>query len=623
MSDRMFGPYGPAAIPRQPSSRIVPRPEEGNPFDVNSSIERIRAARERALADQQEVAATESANMQMRDDSEYHHDTKDAGRLWVDAQRDINGDLNPGDAAYQPHGRYTHRDPGALTQEQQAEELQERTAARFQNQAAAQRTTADREDAASQKVTDNRKFEDMWTGMGVDQQVDDMWNGMAAEGNAQMQSQDIIPDNKAVEAKESKRADGIRDMAENEMVASEARIHTPVVSEASPSDAPLPGEETLPPSVARWNQERAMRGGAGMKSLQESYLAEVPEGTRGMMTFDKWLNSKGIGEEVPYAVARGRLNKVTPMGGDVLERKRNQWVETMLKRHGAQMAQNGMTREDLIKAYDSGVSKGATDNNGNPLNDPALAGARGGNRDVINRMKDARTQQIAVNWDKRKEQMGRATSFGMPIATIQFFDSMQAAKTPQELANTLMLAHSSQPRMGWDKAAALLMKGDMDMQALQQWAGQNGGKKNAVDQVGEDLDQIYAGPVGPQTLAQVDMVAQQSLPPNATADQAKEHVATRRQPIARKIVQSANPTGHEILALQQITAGMDAKRFYAYCGLDPNDPKSAAIYQRVFGKPPSRGMINDGLNWLSNAAGFGPAQNGAVAGENGKPRRPF
>lgn len=59
-----------------------------------------------------------------------------------------------------------------------------------------------------------------------------------------------------------------------------------------PASAPLPGEETLPPAVAEWNQARASSGsGGGIEALRMAYdIAEknVPSGK----TFDEWVSAQ-------------------------------------------------------------------------------------------------------------------------------------------------------------------------------------------------------------------------------------------------------------------------------------------------------------------------------------------
>ena len=630
MAGRMFGDYGPFGDNPQSSSRVVQPPQQ---FDLRASIDRIRAARERAAAEQEQAQQDESelqdSNVRMRDDSEDFMNVEGA-MPW---SQGLKNQLV--DGSTRPWSGEGFRAPGALTQEQEAEALQERTAARFQNQAAAQRTTADREDAAAQKVTDDRQFEDMWTGMGVDQQVNDMWQGMAAEGNAQMQGQDIVPDNKDVEAKEAKRAGGIRDMTENQMAASEARIHTPVVSEASPEDAPLPGEETLPPAVARWNSERAMRGNGGLTRLHKAYAREVPEGTRGIMTFEKWLDSKGIDGETDYNTARANMNRVADsrqetridqktgkpvttnvaLNTDVAGRKKSQFLQTMARRYANEIATGKMTLAELEGMYDSGAARGTTDNEGVQMNDPHLAGTRAVNGAFIDKVKANRSAQVGVNLDNHREQMARAQQFRMPVAQVKFFDSLQQAENPQAMANVLMLAHSSQPRMGWDKMAFMLMKGEVDMQAMQNWAGQNGANKpTAANQLGNQLNDLYAAPITPATLNQIRFVAQNTAPPNATADQMKQHEKNTVQPLVRKAANSPNMSDHELMLLQQTTAGMDPKQFYDYCGLNPQDPRSEAVYKKVFGATPPIGFWNAAGNLAGRAAQGVAGAAGAMLG---------
>jgi len=81
-----------------------------------------------------------------------------------------------------------------------------------------------------------------------------------------------------------------------------------------PASAPLPGEETLPPAVAEWNQARASSGsGGGIDALRTAYdIAErnVPSGK----TFDEWVSAQmeahGVDAQAHPMEAQAALEKI-------------------------------------------------------------------------------------------------------------------------------------------------------------------------------------------------------------------------------------------------------------------------------------------------------------------------
>lgn len=76
------------------------------------------------------------------------------------------------------------------------------------------------------------------------------------------------------------------------------------------AEAPLPGEETLPPQIAAWNQNRATSGQpGGMEMLRRAYdIAQdnVPTGE----TFEEWIRSKGLREDTQPREAQAILDNI-------------------------------------------------------------------------------------------------------------------------------------------------------------------------------------------------------------------------------------------------------------------------------------------------------------------------
>jgi len=634
MSGRPFGEFGPRTLPPHVSSRIVPGPGQAGPFDVGASLARIRAAQAASMESQKGTEDMQAANMDMNTESNLAHETRDAVPAMQAARgmRLTTPVVSDEDAAM--HRAEMHRDPGALSQEQQAQQLSEARGRREAEQAWAQSQRNKKEDEAKAK----QDWDNAWSLDDLERQVDQDVKGPISQAVREATpawDEPIIAVDRQAEANNARTGQLEQDSAMMSADVDRADLDNSILENdgTEPTDAPLPGEEALPPSIARWSRLRAEQGLGGLNRLQRRYMAEVPEGSRTTMNFETWLGTKGVNAETDYAVARGRLNEIADTkdavdsegkrvqartNTEVYARKKEQFLERARVRFANEIASGQMTMEELEKAYNDGVSAGATDNEGNELSDPTLAGARGANRTLLNKLRGNQKAQIAVNWKNRQDQRGRASTWGMPLAQVQFFDSLQRAQTPQETANVLMLAHQANPNMGWDKAAALMMKGGLDQNALQQWAANQGGPKG-VDKFGGDLNSIQSGPVDGTTLQRLRMAVDGSIKEGTPPEEAKKIHLRAQQPIAQRIVdKQEQPSDPEMLVLKQMTEGMDARQFFSFTGLDPRDPRSQAIYKEVFGVAPPSGFwsgLGDMAGGIGNFVGglFGQAAPGPSA----------
>lgn len=369
-----------------------------------------------------------------------------------------------------------------------------------------------------------------------------------------------------------------------------AKMDLPV--EAEVEDAPLPGEETLPPVVAAWAQNRAGRGMGGVGALRAAYEKEIPEDARvgGIHTFEHWLWKKGIRPDMKLAEAMPILNKLSPMDSQHTDRRRDQFIEQFAARHAEQMAKAGINQEQLRSIYEAGSRS-------DPNGDPILGGARAVNAALAGRFKADKAMQTRVAVNKRADQFNRARSFGVPQGTVQFFDSLQAAQTPQERANILMLAHASQPRMGWDKMAAMLMKGEIDNEAMGKWAGQFGKPQvGGIEKIGQDAAAVALGWDDPGFEAQATAMAKTVLggdaKPEAVAGFARDLFVKG----AREAILSGKPLSPGQIAQARKYLNSDSlESFAAQIGIEPTDPRLAQLYYRIFGKAPNAG-------WWANAA---------------------
>ena len=365
--------------------------------------------------------------------------------------------------------------------------------------------------------------------------------------------------------------------------------------ESTPMEAPLPGEETLPPAVAGWAQRRAERGQGGLNALRARYHREVPEDARSgsdLHNFEGWLARNGIKPDMSVMDAMPILNGLSPMDAGHVDRRKEQYINTMMKRHAAEMAQSGVTEQQLRAAYESGVKADKT-------GDPILAGSRAVNKMFVTGFKNTRDQQIALNHKKHIDQRNRANSFGVPVGTVQFFDSLQAAKTPEERQNIFMLAHSRHPHMGYDKVAAMLMKGEIDNDALTRWAQGmgNNAKPNPIDQVGANNNLISNGPLTPATLAQAHAEASRENP-NAKPAELRAIIANRMLPSIRTHVTSGKPWDiHATTTASQVLSTEPAD-FAFQIGLPPNDPRVGQLYQQIHGRPVPQGWFGQAMNGI-------------------------
>jgi hypothetical protein len=391
--------------------------------------------------------------------------------------------------------------------------------------------------------------------------------------------------------------------------------------ESTPMEAPLPGEETLPPAVAAWAQRRADRGMGGLNALRERYHREVPEDARtgGIHSFESWLTRQGLRDGMPTQEAMSLLNKLSPMDAQHAERRREQYVNTMMKRHAEYLAKNGITRQQLYDAYDGGTRDDKT-------GDPILSGSRAANRTIINGMKDLRDQQIAINVRKNADQVNRGRSFGVPTGAIKFFDSLQEAKTPAERANIFALAHRSQPHMGWDKMAAMLMKGEIDNDALSQWAGRFGSPQEQpkpMDRIAENAEAITSNFGNPgwedQARSHSMSVRGQGVKPTETEADIKQFAVNGTR---RILMSGGSLTPEQKVAAQRSFDGSSISAFANQLGLKPDDERLPQMYYAIFDKAPPASFW--GAPGRAVAAGANAFSNGvrSLIGSFGTPMAP-
>jgi hypothetical protein len=359
----------------------------------------------------------------------------------------------------------------------------------------------------------------------------------------------------------------------------------------------------------------------GLNALRELYHQEVPEDARsgGIHSFEGWLARKGLRDGMPMQESMVLLNKLSPMDAEHVDRRRDQYVNTMMKRHAEYLVKNGITRQQLYDAYDAGVQ-------GDKTGDPILAGSRTANKTIVNGMRDLRDQQIAMNVRKNADQINRGRSFGVPTGVIKFFDSLQEAKTPSEKANIFFLAHQRHPHMGYDKVGAMLLKGEIDNEAMSQWAGRFGSQPEQQTPMGKiagNAETIVSnwGKPGWKDQARAHSMSvrgQAAKGPEIEADIKQIGIAG-----ARQVLLSGQPlTPEQKVSAQESFDGSSISTFASQLGLREDDERLPKLYYSIFDRAPPVSFW--GAPGRALAAGGNAISNGvrAMIGSFGQPMAP-
>jgi hypothetical protein len=301
---------------------------------------------------------------------------------------------------------------------------------------------------------------------------------------------------------------------------------------------------------------------------------------------------------VPNAASRARSD----------EMRARQFEQTMAKRFAGELKTNGIPVGEIGAAYRSHLARNPGDHAG---------AARYVNGMYLDTMRSQQSQNRALAVKQSADQYNRGREFGVSRGSIAFFDSLQNAQSPQERANVLMLAHQSQPHMGYDKVAAMLMRGEIDNQAIGQWAQQMGGRQNVQQQIAQNVSNFSGAPPTMATHAQITHHVM-STPgmANAKPEVVKAEVAKYALPIIRQRIATGEPLNEQERGFASSTLSSDFDEFATQIGMTPQDPRAAQVYQQVFGSAPDTrslwGQAWDGLQWL---AGQTVPQQTASAGQ--------
>jgi hypothetical protein len=284
-------------------------------------------------------------------------------------------------------------------------------------------------------------------------------------------------------------------------------------------------------------------------------------------------------------------------------RNRDQSIRTLTKRWAKEMKDSGVSGKDLENLYMSAYQRAAQAGHQNPH----AAAMQELNSEQLNGFRLRKEQNVALAVQQDRDQYNRSVRFGIPKAIVTGLDGVSSATTAQDKANAFMVMHAQQPMMGWDKMAAMLVRGDMDAAALDRWiAGTVGQAKDPGKKHRENINSVSSKPVGDTTFAEWGTLAQQQLGPGAKPEHVRALHVQIAQPQAAEIVQrNGQPTPEEINYVRQCTSDMDYTTFCHYTGINAKDPASRAKYTNITGKPPGIQLptFSDVVGFFSGGAG--------------------
>lgn len=304
-----------------------------------------------------------------------------------------------------------------------------------------------------------------------------------------------------------------------------------------------------------------------------------------------------------------RLLRNSRMQGKMDDMRANQWAQTMARRYARELKDDGVSIGDLHQMYRSHLARNPGDYTGAgaSLNDAYISG-----------LKARQTQNRWLAVHQSADQYNRSRRFGVSQGTVAFFDSLQNAKSPEERANVLMLAHASQPGMGWDRMAAMLTKGEIDHDAMTAWAANMKQNQNPSEKIAETVNGFSDAPLGMALRAQMDahvaaMPGSDKLNPQQKKAMVRQYATA---PIQQAVAAGNINTPDAITFIRSVTEDTpgipaDAEVFATVTGVQRNDPRFIPLYQHVFGTPPVDGFFKN----FTNAVGYGlGAAAGAITG---------
>jgi hypothetical protein len=291
----------------------------------------------------------------------------------------------------------------------------------------------------------------------------------------------------------------------------------------------------------------------------------------------------------PVPGGGSRLTANASMRGRMDDRRAHQFEQTMARRFARELKGNNIPVGQIGAAYREHLASNPGDYAG---------AARFVNNNYLNSMRSQQTQDRALAVQQRADQYNRARRYGVSEGMVSFFDSLQNAQTPAQRANILMLAHGSQPDMGWDKMASMLVRGEIDNDAIARWSAQMGAAKPDVQQqIANTVNGFKSAPLDMTLDAQItDHVTRMASAggQKPTPDQIRAEVSRIALPRVQERLATGQPLNEQEAAFFRRVLSPDLTTFATQVNMDPKSPATRALYQQVHMKAPD-------LGWLTNA----------------------
>ena len=614
----------------------------GNPFDVRASIERIRRANQQAQQLQQNTQRTADSLMTAG------QDYSDQIRQERDTQIDANLEQSVGDiwggqvaqAQAQPVPV-----PNAMAGLPSPEGMTEGAMAGMRAEHKGNKKK-DRQWQAGLKAADNRQMDavgqeaaDIPISMPAD--IPELDLGMTATGPRydQAAGEAVARGAQTAMAAEQARnfgSDIPGDRGDPDKVLPEDKAPAVPRGFSENSEAPLPGEETLPPGVAAWNDRRAKAGVRdGLETLRQVYDSAFDRDPT-LPDFATWVERQGILPDMPVEEANARLDALVgdsikqepgaiPGKGwkdarqkhqELVEKRQAQqqqqldhrgrkWVDDMGKRFAGEIGVGS-----IRAAYQQGLQEAIANGSKNPH----LDAVRSANASVVDGLRASKSQRIRLNVQQQADQYNRARRMGLPQSLVIGLDGLAHAASPDDKFRALTVLHTQAPMMGFDKMAAMVAKGQIDNQALAAWAQQMGGKPSFE----ADFARWNNTPLGPTSYAGLINMAHQQAGAGATPQQIEEkarQIGTGRatQAIQAMMAPGAAINPGDAAFVRQLSGDMDFDTFAQTFGLDTRNPQARMVYERVTGRPVGIRIFDDAPAAIGGVlAGAGQVVGGAV-----------
>ena len=413
-----------------------------------------------------------------------------------------------------------------------------------------------------------------------------------AQGEARIHgpgAQEIWAESPSVESLD--RVRGIRDrQASTDRLAQEA-TQEPFVARG----LPLPGEEGLAGGLAADRAVGTQRLLAQRDAQKDATSARMAEEARGMGEWDKRqaakqkarnqaIDAMSPGERAAFAdraISGGNQNQ---FGQSDRERSvdRKRALTQAWQRFGKA---SGLGYEDFANAYDNALRE---------------TGSHGKAAMALNSMLEPVKADLArQNYEtgrQRSRDYNLARETGRPIGDIMFQNDLANQQgSPAGERAVLLGQHASRPGLGLGNVAALGMKGEQDLAAVQAAGGNR--NRNPVERMREGAAEVRAAPVEDKILAARTHV--RGMNPGGQVDVQAENqgVVQMLGQDAQRVVLNPNRSPADMMFLQQWThahsgsglGGSDVKSKYRdWCrqlGV-PENQQTAGMYYQLTGQNP-------------------------------------